>query len=179
MNSQLERAYNFVKERHKGQKRKFTNAEYVTHLRNTTNILFIENELAESDDFIAAMLHDVIEDTPTELKEIGQLFGNVVMDLVSELTTDEIEKTKKGKAVYLTEKINNMSERAFTIKLCDRLDNVMDLGNEGTPVKFIKHYVDETNYIIGHLDREIDTVQSRLITRIRSMLLYLKLTKIA
>lgn len=177
MNSRLQQAHKFAIEKHEGQKRKFIDKPYTIHLENAANILWQNNPEAETDDFIAALLHDVIEDTTTELKEIGQLFGGIVMNIVSELTTDEVAKNKKGKAVYLTEKINAMSERAFTIKLCDRLDNVMCLNDEATPLKFIKRYVKETIYIIGHIDREVNDVQKKLLKQIHSSLLYLELTK--
>ena len=93
-----------------------------------------------------------------------------------ELTTDVEAKYAEGKAVYLTKKINNMSKRALTIKLCDRLSNVVGLDDKKITLDFIKHYVKETNYIIKHIDREVSEVQQILISRIKAMLLYLELT---
>lgn len=175
-NRLLKKAHEFVREKHKDQKRKFTNLDYVVHLEETANILWDVNGTVEVDDLIAALLHDSVEDTDATSKEIGQLFGKVVMDLVMELTTDVEAKYAEGKAVYLTKKINNMSKRAFTIKLCDRLSNVVDLDDKKITLDFIKHYVKETNYIIKHIDREVSEVQQILIDRIKAMLLYLELT---
>ena len=175
-NRLLKKAHEFVREKHKDQKRKFTNLDYVVHLEETANILWDVNGTVEVDDLIAALLHDSVEDTDATSKEIGQLFGKVVMDLVMELTTDVEAKYAEGKAVYLTKKINNMSKRAFTIKLCDRLSNVVDLDDKKITLDFIKHYVKETNYIIKHIDREVSEVQQILISRIKAMLLYLELT---
>lgn len=174
MNDRLKKAHDFVKERHKDQKRKFTDIDYLTHLEDTANILWDVDESAETDDYIAALLHDVVEDTHTTLREVGQEFGKVVMDLVGELTTNKEEQNAKGKAVYLTEKINGMSSKAFTIKLCDRLTNVVGLGDTIIPKKFIKKYTKETTYIIKHIDREITQVQKSLLNRIKAMLLYLE-----
>ena len=175
MNDKLQKALDFVKERHKDQKRKFTDKPYLEHLEATTNLLWSVDESAETDVFIAALLHDVMEDTETEFKEIDQLFGHIVMDLVKELTSDKEKQNTVGKSIYLTEKINKMSETAFTIKLCDRLSNVMDLNDINIPQNFIEHYTKETRYIIKHLNREITIIQDELLNRIRAMLLYLEL----
>lgn len=175
MDNRLKKAHEFVKEKHKNQKRKFTNLDYIVHLEETANILWDMDNTVETDDFIAALLHDSVEDTDTTSKEIGQLFGKVVMDLVMELTTDVEAKHEEGKAVYLTKRINGMSKRAFTIKLCDRLSNVIGLDDKKIALNFIKHYVKETNYIIKHIDREVSEVQQILIDRIKAMLLYLEL----
>ena len=175
MNNRLKKAHAFAKERHKGQKRKFTNIDYLSHLEDTVRVFAEEDESVITDDLIAGLLHDVVEDTHTTLKEVGQEFGKYVMDLVGELTTDKREQNAKGKAVYLTEKINNMSKRAFTIKLCDRLTNVVGLDNEKIPLEFIEKYVKETKYIIKHINREINEVQQILLNRIKAMLLYLEL----
>ena len=172
MNDKLQKAHDFVKERHKDQKKKFTGKPYLEHLEDTANLLW---EFADTDIFIAALLHDVVEDTETELKEVGQLFGGVVMKLVEELTSDKKIQKTVGKGVYLTEKINEMSETAFTIKLCDRLSNVVSLNDKEIPTDFKTRYIKETDYIINHIDREIIGVQKNLLKRIKSMLLYLEL----
>jgi len=174
MNDRLKEAYEFVKEKHKDQKRKFTGEPYLTHLEGTANLLYTANEDAETDDFIAALLHDVVEDTLTTSIEVGQHFGKVVMDLVIELTSDE--KYTESKEIYLTNKINKMSKMAFTIKLCDRLDNITGLSKKVVPSGFRIRYIDETKYIINNIDREINSVQKYLIGAIKSMLLYTELS---
>lgn len=176
MNDRLKKAYEFVKKKHKGQKRKFTKVDYLTHLEDTANLLWEVDSSVEVDDFIAALMHDVVEDTDTTSKEVGQEFGKVVMDLVIELTSNKEEQNAKGKAIYLTEKINKMSERAFTIKLCDRLSNVVGLNNPLIPIDFVEKYTKETQYIISNIDRKINEPQKGLLNRINSMLLYLSFT---
>ena len=175
MNSRLQKAYDFVKEKHKDQKRKFTGVDYITHLEDTAMLLWDSYDDAETDYFIAALLHDVVEDTTTDLKEVGQNFGKNVMDLVEELTS---ERNIKNKAEYLTYKMNRMSDTAFTIKLCDRLSNVMDLSDINVPASFTTQYVKETRDIMMHVDRKINDVQKSLLDRIQSMLLYLELNNV-
>lgn len=175
MNDRIKKARVFIEERHKGQKRKFTDTSYLSHLENTALVLHGADDSIENDDLIAALLHDVVEDTKTTLIEIGKLFGEGVMNLVGELTNNEEDKAVKGKAVYLTGKINNMSKRAFTIKLCDRLSNIIGLDDKRVPLEFIEKYVKETTYIIKNMDREINEVQQGLLNRIKATLLYLEL----
>lgn len=175
MNDRIKKAHEFAKEKHKDQKRKFTGENYLTHLENTANLLWSVEEDAEIDMLVAALLHDVVEDTSTSLKEVDQNFGPTVMKLVEELTTDNEKQTTEGKDVYLTGKIEKMSEKAFTIKLCDRLDNVMGLKDKSVPLKFKLRYIDETKYIITNLNRDINVIQKHLLDRIKSMILYLEL----
>ena len=70
-----------------------------------------------------------------------------------------------------------MSERAFTIKLCDRLDNIIGLSGKNIPLEFKTRYTEATQYIITNLNRPITSVQKYLLKKLCSMLLYLKLNK--
>jgi (p)ppGpp synthase/HD superfamily hydrolase len=141
MHNRIKRAHEFAKEKHKNQKRKFNGKAYLTHLENTANLLWSADEDTETDNLVAALLHDVVEDTSTSLEEVGQNFGKTVMDLVGELTSDKEKQNNDGKAIYLTEKINKMSEKAFTIKLCDRLDNISGLNDVLVPLEFTTLYI--------------------------------------
>lgn len=177
MNDRLKKAHAFAKERHKGQKRKFNGKDYLTHLENTANLLWSADEDTENDVLVAALLHDVVEDTQTSFSEVDQNFGRDIMKLVKELTIDEDEMKIEGKAKYLVAKINKMSEKAFTIKLCDRLDNIMGLNDKGVPSEFRTRYMEETKYIVANINRSSNSVQKYLLGRLRSMLLYLELNK--
>lgn len=173
MENRIHKAHKFAKEKHKDQKRKFTGKPYLTHLENTANLLWMANKDAKNEDFVAALLHDVVEDTSTTFKEVDQNFGREVMNLVAELTNNK--NYVEGKEVYLTKKINKMSKRAFTIKLCDRLDNITGLDGINVPSDFKTRYIDETKYIITNLDRKINGIQKYLLHKIKSTLLYLEL----
>lgn len=175
MNDRLKKAHSFAKEKHKNQKRKFTDKEYITHLENTANLLWGADEEVDTDSLVAALLHDIVEDTQTTFKEIDQNFGREVRNLVEELTSNKEEQNAVGKAIYLTKKINNLSEKAFTIKLCDRLDNVMGLNHENILQEFRLQYINETKYIITHINRKINDTQKYLLKRVKSMILYLEL----
>lgn len=175
----LDTARAFAKEAHGTQERKFTGEPYVKHLEETAQLLWGATDgEATNMEYVAAVLHDVVEDTPVELAEVGRNFGSVVMDLVEELTIDPVEKEKLGKRIYLSQKINSMTTEAFTIKLCDRLSNVVGLEDRRIPVKFVKYYLKETKYLLKSLDRgELTEPQSYLLERINSMLIYLEMDR--
>lgn len=171
-------AHSFAAAAHGNQERKFTGRPYLEHLEETAQILWqVTDGEAETDDYIAAILHDVVEDTEIRLEEVGRNFGKVVMDLVDELTIDLKQKEKEGKKNYLARRLNEMSDRALAIKLSDRLSNVIGLENEKIPTSFVKWYVRETFHILEHLDRDLNEVHKELIDRLNKMLLYLKIDR--
>lgn len=173
----IKRAHEFISEKHKDQKRKFTNQSYINHIEETAQLLWEYYQEVSDDELVAALLHDAVEDTETESLEIGKLFGGNVMQLVKEVTNDEKERKKVGAKAYMSNKINNMSEKAFSIKLCDRLSNVLALYNSEVPDDFIKYYGNQTIYIILNLNREVTTTQRQIIDRISATLNYLALER--
>ena len=174
----LKKAHDFASIAHNGQERKFSKEPYLKHLETTAQFVWeATNGKADMDDYIAAILHDVVEDTDVSLEEIGREFGKIVMNLVEELTIDPAEKLAEGKKHYLKRKLNTMSSKALTIKLGDRLSNICSLEDEVTPIGFIKWYVNETIYLIDNLNRELNEEQKYLLDKIKQMLLFLKINK--
>lgn len=148
------KALEFAREKHKGQMRKNnTPVEYITHPINVANLVKkYANNAVNIDDLVSsAYLHDTLEDTNTTYEELICNFGNIISNLVKELTNNDVLKKEMGKTKYLSMKMANMSEDALIIKLCDRLDNVSSLYD--TNKAFIDKYLRETisilNYIIN------------------------------
>jgi (p)ppGpp synthase/HD superfamily hydrolase len=176
--NRLKLAHDFVVERHGDEKRKFTNRPYVLHLEETAQLLWEATDGQASDDeYIAALFHDLLENTPTTPEEIGKNYGGEVMGIVVEVTNNDAQIVILGKAVYLSKKINAMSNKAFSLKLCDRLSNVVGLQEDCIPDHFVNQYVKETQYILEHLNREMDETQKYLVERIINMLIYLRLKR--
>lgn len=103
----------FAKLAHKGQKRRDTGEDYYLHCLRVFNILKERGEREEV--LIAALLHDVIEDTHYTRIDIGERFGLTVADLVQECSKPYN---------YLA------SKDALKIKFADLLDNVSDKPSE-------------------------------------------------
>ena len=176
--NRLKKAHDFAVIAHGDQKRKFIGEPYLIHLEETARLLWEATEgQATTDAYIAAILHDTVEDTATKIEDIGINFGGVVMGFVLELTNNDAEKEAEGKRYYLARKMNAMSETALTIKLCDRLHNVVSLNDSRVPKKFISKYVKETHYILEHLNRKLNESQKNLTKKIEKMLVFLKLNR--
>ena len=163
------KALEFAREKHKGQMRKNnTPVEYITHPINVANLVKkYANNKENIDDLVSsAYLHDTLEDTNTTYEELICNFGNIISNLVKELTNNDVLKKEMGKTKYLSMKMANMSENALIIKLCDRLDNVSSLYD--TNKAFIDKYLRETisilNYIINN--RSLNSIHLNIINDI-------------
>jgi guanosine-3',5'-bis(diphosphate) 3'-pyrophosphohydrolase len=124
------RAYLFSAEAHEGQRR-MSGEPYIYHPVAAARILA---ELGlDYKSIIAAILHDVIEDTPTAKDQIAREFGNEVAELVdgvSKLTQIEFESQAEAHAENFRKMILAMVRdiRVILVKLADRLHNMRTLG---------------------------------------------------
>jgi (p)ppGpp synthase/HD superfamily hydrolase len=139
------KAINFAATKHKGQERRGSGLPYFVHPVIVSELISKykgdSKHLAELK--CAALLHDVIEDTATNYKELEREFGPLVASLVMELTSDEIAIEKMGKNDYLKHKMASMTKYAFILKLVDRYSNIID----GPNVKYVKNTLDMMNYL--------------------------------
>jgi len=110
---------------HGYQKRKDSGIPYIAHpisvMRLLSNIGITDTEM-----LAAAVLHDVVEDTPYELCAVTHVFGERVATLVSELTNPEGLKGYENKKAHLKTFAEEASDEAVLIKACDRICNVED-----------------------------------------------------
>ncbi|MBU2612221.1 MAG: HD domain-containing protein [Nanoarchaeota archaeon] len=164
-------AKNFAKEKHMGQVRKFQGEPYFNHVEKVSKIIEENKESSHKNELVAAaLLHDTLENTNTNEKELKENFGELITSLVKELTTDKKESQSIGKKEYLAEKLSNtgkVSSWGLVIKLADRLDNVSDLHK--SEKKFRENYIDETKHILKTLEekRALTSTQKKLIAKIR------------
>jgi len=126
------KAIKFASEKHRGQERRGSGLPYVTHPIIVMEL--VQKYKGDSKNIeelkSAALLHDTLEDTETSYQEIEREFGPLVGSIVLELTSDEVMIEELGKNEYLKLKMLKMSQYAFTLKLLDRLSNIMDAPRE-------------------------------------------------
>ncbi len=120
------RAYQFGAAAHEGQRR-LSGEPYITHPLAVARTLGEMGLDAES--LCAAILHDVIEDTPTAKAEIAEAFGVEVAQLVdgvSKLTQINFRSKAEAQAENFRKMVMAMSQdiRVILIKLADRLHNM-------------------------------------------------------
>ena len=122
------KAIQFAATKHIGQIRRGSGLPYVTH---TIIVMELIQKYKGCSTHIgelkcAALLHDTLEDTDCNYKELEREFGPMVASIVLELTSDEEMIKKIGKNEYLKKKMVEMSRYAFILKLLDRYSNCMD-----------------------------------------------------
>jgi (p)ppGpp synthase/HD superfamily hydrolase len=98
---------------------------YTHHLQDVERVL-VEFGYTDLTLRTAAWLHDVVEDTPTKLKEIYEAFGDEVAELVNAVT-NEPGPSRKVRAALTYPKIR-ASDNATRLKLADRIANVRSGG---------------------------------------------------
>ena len=126
----IEKAFIIADEAHKEQKRR-SGEPYIIHPLAVATIL--SDMGMDTDSICAALLHDVVEDTPTTAKEIRDVFGEDVELLVEGVT-------KLGQIPFAASKEEEQSEnirkmflamsrdiRVIIIKLADRVHNMRTL----------------------------------------------------
>jgi GTP pyrophosphokinase len=127
---QLRRAYEFGAEAHAGQTR-VSGEPYITHPVAVARIL-AELRL-DAPTLIAAILHDVLEDTPKSKQQVIDGFGEEVAELVdgvSKLTHLKFKSRAEAQAENFRKMLLAMVQdiRVILVKLADRLHNMRTLG---------------------------------------------------
>ncbi|KAJ9431269.1 MULTISPECIES: bifunctional GTP diphosphokinase/guanosine-3',5'-bis pyrophosphate 3'-pyrophosphohydrolase [Pantoea] len=126
----LKQAYLVARDAHEGQTRS-SGEPYITHPVAVACIL-AEMKL-DHETLMAALLHDVIEDTPATYQDMEQLFGKSVAELVegvSKLDKLKFRDKKEAQAENFRKMIMAMVQdiRVILIKLADRTHNMRTLG---------------------------------------------------
>ncbi len=127
----LRQAYLVARDAHEGQTRS-SGEPYITHPVAVACIL-AEMKL-DHETLMAALLHDVIEDTPATFQDMEQLFGTSVAELVegvSKLDKLKFRDKKEAQAENFRKMIMAMVQdiRVILIKLADRTHNMRTLGS--------------------------------------------------
>ncbi len=130
--NQVVRAYRFAETAHEGQKRK-SGEDYITHPLAVANIL--ADMHMDHQCLMAALLHDVIEDTGVPKHTLGKKFDSEVAELV-----DGVSKLKSMFESHAEAQAENFQKmtlamtkdiRVIMVKLADRLHNMRTLGALG------------------------------------------------
>ena len=125
----LEKAYNFASDGHINQKRA-SGEPYITHPLQVA--LYLSDLSMDLETIIAAILHDLIEDTDITYKNIKKEFGSDVANIVDGVTKlDRIQynSNEEAKAEAIRKMVIAMSKdiRVLILKLADRLHNIQTI----------------------------------------------------
>lgn len=166
-------AFLFANEKHGDQKR-------FDGTPNTEHLLRLGIRLLEDEHFIAdpellhvklatALLHDVVEDTPTSLEEIEDLFGSTIRDAVDTLSRYNMVTREERANIEYYANFRYAPGFVMDIKVLDRVDNLeallyLDLHSQDREeIVFKGHeYIDETRMYYPSLVANNPDVQNRL-----------------
>lgn len=149
----------FAEQAHGKQMRKYAGERYINHLERVMNTCRQYTE--DVNVLAAALLHDVLEDTPISKDQL-LAFLNTVLDqrqatrtigLVVELTDVFIKKNypdvnRRTRRNREAERLGKVSPDAQTIKYADIIDNVLDLSSAETDFALV--FMRECKEILKH-----------------------------
>ena len=114
-----EEALAFTTEKHEGQTR-WDGRDYIEHL------IRVADQFKDDERKTVAILHDAVEDGKATLKEIGDLFGDLIAEAVDAISKKEGEPYNVF--VFRAEK----NPIAKDVKIADIKDNIGDFPSENT-----------------------------------------------
>jgi guanosine-3',5'-bis(diphosphate) 3'-pyrophosphohydrolase len=122
----LERAFYFAAEKHEGQQRR-SGEDFIHHPWGAAKIC--ADLRLDEQTIAAALLHDVVEDTDTDIKEVRAEFGDEIAQLVdgvTKLTRVQFQSREQAEAENYRKMIVAMAHdvRVILVKLADRLHNM-------------------------------------------------------
>lgn len=149
----IEKVQSFAAKAHEGQKRKFANEPYINHV---VRVMQTCNKVSSDEALLsAALLHDVLEDTPVPEEDLRSFLNELfeqpdsirVMELVKELTDVYTPSAfpswnRRKRKRMENERLKDISPDAQTIKYADIIDNSTDIAGieHGFSVKYMSEY---------------------------------------
>lgn len=156
LNELQEKLFEFVKEKHKEQVRKYTNEPYFNHLFNVAEIV----SKHEIDCIEIALCHDLFEDTNCDFNELYKKLVKIGYDIkvaykicscVTELTDKFIKEdypnlNRKERKENECKRLSTISYKSKSVKYADLIDNTSSIFKHDK--EFAKVYLKEKEDIL-------------------------------
>ena len=149
----LNKAALFTVKSHAGQFHKDGKTSYCTHPLRVANLLTMHG--ASDTEILCGLWHDILEDVPEKRSDLIDelcrynlgLWINDEVIRILEALNKPLDGNRKTRLEKFVKQIINGGNSAIMVKICDRIDNVMDSAGLGD---FAEEYVvNETGYIIS------------------------------
>ena len=129
----VQKAFNLAAERHSKQTRKGGKIPYLSHLM-AVSALVTENG-GDEVQAASALLHDVLEDTPTQESELTQIVGAEVNAIVVACSSKRFGDSKEDPWATKDRYLKNLEAKAvddpsLLVTLADKLHNAQSCVNE-------------------------------------------------
>lgn len=175
MNEILEKVYQFAARAHGEQRRKYIDEPYINHPVRVMEICQVYNKSIPVS--AAALLHDVIEDTPVTNQELKEFLDSIMDDqdalktalLVKDLTDvythdSHPELNRRRRKTRELERLKKAHPDAQTIKYADIIDNSESISGAGD--EFAPVYLNECRLIIENLKNGNSALRQRAIAAV-------------
>ena len=150
----------FADQAHGEQMRKYTPERYIVHPERV--MLICREYVTDIPVQAAALLHDVLEDTPIKSENIRQFLSGLMpeiqvqktVELVEELTDVYIKEdfphlNRKSRKELETARLAKTSAAAQTIKYADLIDNAFDIIKHDP--QFGRKFISEARNLLKHM----------------------------
>lgn len=187
LTSSQQRLFDFVKEQHGDQKRKYTGAPYWTHLWDVAEIISHYPEVEMGIEI--ALCHDLIEDTPCTAGMLDEALLRfkyfewrsrmVIVRDVSHLTDEYTKEAypefnrEKRKALE-AKRLKHITANAQSVKYADMMDNTQSIVQND--LDFSKVYLAEIGKKIYSMDKGIPDLHKRCVATYEQAVLVLKMS---
>lgn len=184
----LAEAVAFAAEKHAQQRRKGNGAPYLCHLLGVAAT--VVDHGGDTDQAIAALLHDTLEDCPDVTGEdLAAAFGARVARIVGDCTDTLPGDTPEHKAPWLERKkryldhLRQVGNESLLVAACDKRDNLDSMVGElrtrgagvlekfkGTPEQQVWYYEEVLRRIVGRVPLRLQLDLESLIAQLRTLI---------
>lgn len=164
-------ALTYMTIKHGKQKRKSNNLPYIIHPIRVAAILrsFGFSEQKNENLMIAALFHDLIEDTSTFPSEIQEKFNKKILRIVNEVT----KPNDMDKKLWLNS-FDMVSDEAKILKMADRIDNLIDINQMSWTIEKKKEYLNHATIILNKCGNAHEGLSNALRKKIKKKNVELK-----
>lgn len=131
--ARLQKGVDFAKKAHAGDIRKSSKEPYIVHPYEVC--IVVSTVTKDADVLVAALLHDVVEDTEHTLEEIRSIFGDRVAGFVADESEDKLDNIPKAMSWIIRKEkfidhLNNAPRESKSICLGDKVSNLRSMVEE-------------------------------------------------
>lgn len=169
--TRITNAISFAIEAHGPQKRKARSSKFVPYMVHPMEVMgilveagiypsrnYTQDRLIKDENIlIAAILHDVLEDTDRTENDIRMMFGSDVLEIVRGLTDNPTQNKEQQREAQL-EHMLTASYEVRCIKIADKTSNVRDLVRcpPNWKLSSVKGYSEHAALVVGHASAKAD-----------------------
>ena len=148
---QINKAIYWAKKYHDGQYRQ-SGEPFYSHPLEVAYM--VAEYLPRTDLIVSSILHDIVEDTEVTIQMIAVEFGDVVSQIVCQLTRDRANGTKISCEILLSNALELQHKDVLIIKIFDRIHNLQTLDAKSTEkqIKTVKETLENFIVIAMYLD---------------------------